>query len=256
MRQLATVRRYARDTDVPVKSGRASFAYIAEKGSYGTTAPTYSKLSLKAYKVGGIIQVSEELLNDSVANIEAEVRDEIVYAEARLEESKFVGGSGSGEPTGWLGSATTGVTTAAAAKVSGDDVIDLFHALKPPYRKNATWLMNDTIAKLVRKVKADNATYGSLEYVWQPGLVAGNPDTILGRPVRYSQDMDTAVTVGKKVIAFGDFSFYRIADRTGLSIQRLNELYAGTGQVGFRCTMRNDGLLTMAEAIQLMVMHA
>lgn len=256
IRQLADVRMYSLDTDIPVKSGRASFAFIAEKGAYPEAQQTYGKLALKAYKAGGVIKVSEELLQDSVANIESEVNGEIVYARARLEENKFALGSGSGEPTGFIGSATTGVTTAAAAKISGDDIIDLFHALKPGYRRNATWLMNDAIAKTVRKVKNDSGTYGSLDYVWQPGLQAGNPDTILGRPVRYQQDMDSALTVGKKVIAFGDFKYYRIADRLGLSVQRLNELYAGTGQIGFRATFRVDGLLTLAEAVQLMVMHA
>lgn len=256
LRQLATVRTYGNDTDIPVKSGRATFAYIAEKGAYPEAAQTYTKGALKAYKCGGVVKVSEELMEDSVVNIETEVREEIVYGMGRLEESKFVAGSGAGEPTGFTGTATTGVTTAAALKISGDDVIDLFHALPPQYRGRATWLMNDGIAKVLRKVKSDNGTYGSLGYIWQPALQAGNPDTILGRPVRYSQDMDNALTAGKKVMAFGDFSFYRIADRTGLQIQRLNELYAGNGQVGFRCTRRNDGLLLVAEAIQLMVMHA
>lgn len=251
MRQLATVRTYDRDVDIPVKSARATFAYIAEKGAYGEAQPTYGKLSLKAYKFGGVVKVSEELMNDSIVNVEAEVRDEIVYGMARLEESKFVAGTGSGEPTGFTASATTGVTTASATAITADEVLDLQHALGPQYRAGAVWLMNDLITKALRKLKT-----GDGQYIWQPGLQAGGPDTLLGKPVRYSQDMDSTVTASKKVIAFGDFSYYRIADRAGLSIQRLNELYAGTGQVGFRATRRNDGLLLLAEAVQLMVMHS
>jgi HK97 family phage major capsid protein len=252
MRQLADVRRYSLDTDIPVKSGRATFAYIAEKGTYPTSAQTFGKLSLKAYKSGGIILVSEELFNDIPANIESEIRNEIVFAQSRVEEPSFVSGTGSGCPSGFLKDATTGVTTAGATAITFDEVIDLFHALKTPYRRNATWLMNDAIAKYVRKLK--NAVTG--EYTWQASVVADKPDTILGRPVRYSQDMDNTVAANKKTIAFGDFKYYRIADRVGISVQRLNELYAGTGQIGFRATMRNDGLLTLAEAVQVMVQHA
>jgi HK97 family phage major capsid protein len=252
MRQLADVRRYSLDTDIPVKSGRATFAYIAEKGTYPTSAQTFGKLSLKAYKSGGIILVSEELFNDIPANIEKEIRDEIVFAESRCEEPNFVSGTGSGCPTGFTVTAQTGVTTAGATAITFDEVIDLYHSLLPPYRRNATFLMGDGVAKYVRKLK--NAVTG--EYTWQPSVVAGMPDTILGRPVRISQDMDQTVAATKKTIAFGDFKYYRIADRVGISVQRLNELYAATGQIGFRATMRNDGMLTLAEAVKLMVQHA
>jgi len=256
MRQLGTVRTYQHDRDIPVKSTRAVFGWVAEKGAYPTAAPAYGKASLKAHKIGGIIQVSEELLTDSAVGIEAEVRDEIIYAAGRCEEAAFVAGTGSGQPTGFLETAQTGVTTAVANAITFDEVIDLFHSLAPGYRRNATWLMNDAVAKVIRKLKATDGAIGSLEYLWQPSLTAGAPDTILGRPVRYSQDMDSDVTAGKKVMAFGDFSYYHIGDRVGLTIQRLNELYAGTGQVGFRATRRVDGLLTLAEAVKLMVMHA
>lgn len=252
MRQLGTVRTYSSDVDIPVKTTRATFAYIAEKGSYPTAAQAYGKLALRAYKMGGIVQLSEELMNDSVVNIEGEVRDEIGYGMPRLEESKFVAGSGVGEPTGFLATAQTGVTTAGATAITFDEVIDLFHSLLPPYRARATWLMNDAVAKYIRKLKNDVTG----DYTWQPSVQVDKPDTILGRPVRYSQDMASSVAALAKTVAFGDFSYYRIADRTGLSIQRLNELYAGTGQVGFRVTRRNDGLLTLAESVKLMVQHS
>lgn len=252
MRQLATVRTYSNDVEIPVKSVRATFAYIAEKGAYPEAAQTYTKTGLKAYKYGGVIKVSEELMNDAVVNIESEVRDEIGYGMPRLEESKFVNGTGAGEPTGFTATAGTGVTTASATAITTDELIGLFHALPVPYRRNATWLMHDSIALYIRKLK--NAVDGS--YVWQPSIVADKPDMLLSRPVAYSQDMDSTVAATKKTIAFGDFSYYRIADRTGLQIQRLNELYAGNGQIGFRVTRRNDGLLLLAEAVKLMVQKA
>jgi HK97 family phage major capsid protein len=252
MRQLADVRTYNTDAEIPVKSVRAVFAYIAEKGAYPEAAQTYIKTGLKAYKFGGVIKVSEELMTDSVVSIEQEVLDEINFGMPRLEESKFISGTGSNEPTGFTATAQTGVTTASATAITFDEVIGLFHALPIAYRRQATWLMHDSIALYVRKLK--NSVDGA--YLWQPSVVADKPDMILGRPVQYSQDMDSTVAATKKTIAFGDFKNYRIADRTGMHIKRLNELYAGTGQVGFLVSRRNDGLLLIPEAIKLMVQHA
>jgi len=107
--------------------------------------------------------------------------------------------------------------------------------------------MKDDSAKLIRKLKD-----GDNQYLWQPGLQAGEPDTILGRPVAISDGMP-APTTGNKSVVFGDMSFYRVADRSGKVMQRLNELYAANGQVGFRMFMRVDGKVTLAEAFQHLI---
>ena len=124
--------------------------------------------------------------------------------------------------------------------------MDLFYSLKAPYRKNAVWVLNDSTIKAIRKLK-DN----SGQYLWQPSLVAGTPDTILGRPVKTSAFMP-AIGASQKTIAFGDFQYYWIADRQGRSFRRLNELYAANGQVGFLGTQRVDGKLILPEAIKVL----
>ena len=106
--------------------------------------------------------------------------------------------------------------------------------------------MNDATIKAIRKLKDNNN-----QYLWQPSLVAGTPDTILGRPVVTSAYMPTAAA-GAKTIAFGDFSYYWIADRQGRSFKRLNELYAANGQVGFLGSQRVDGKLVLPEAIKVL----
>ncbi|OQA13254.1 MAG: Phage capsid family protein [Firmicutes bacterium ADurb.Bin356] len=131
-----------------------------------------------------------------------------------------------------------------------DDVIDLYHSLREPYRRTAVFLANDTTIKAIRKLKDTTG-----QYLWQPSIMAGQPDTILNRPVRTSGYVP-AIEPGAKVLAFGDFQYYWIADRQGRSFQRLNELYAATGQVGFRATQRVDGKLVLPEAIKLLQMKA
>jgi HK97 family phage major capsid protein len=140
-----------------------------------------------------------------------------------------------------------GKTAAGAAAITADELIDLYHALSRPYRKNAVWMMADATAKMIRKLK-DTTN----QYLWQPGLQAGQPDTLFGRPVIVSDSMPAATT-GLKSVVFGDLSYYTVADRQGVTVQRLNELYAATGQVGFRAYKRTDGKVTLSSAIKHLI---
>ena len=142
------------------------------------------------------------------------------------------------------------MTAASATAVTADELMDLFYSLKSPYRKNAVWILNDSTIKAIRKLKDSNG-----QYLWQPSLVAGTPDTILGRPVKTSTYMP-AIAAGAKTIAFGDFSYYWIADRQGRSFKRLNELYAANGQVGFLGSQRVDGKMILPEAVKVLVQKA
>ena len=146
--------------------------------------------------------------------------------------------------------AETGITAASATAITADELIDLFYSLKSPYRRNAVWVLNDSTIKAIRKLKDSNG-----QYLWQPSLTAGTPDTILGRPVRTSAYMP-AIAASAKTIAFGDFSYYWIADRQGRSFKRLNELYAANGQVGFLASQRVDGKLILSEAIKVLAQKA
>ena len=130
-----------------------------------------------------------------------------------------------------------------ADTIEGKNLIDITLHLAP-YRKNAIWVLNDTTIKLIRKLKT-----GDGQYLWQPGLKEGQPDMLLNYRIVTSPYMPE-VAAGNKVILFGDFKSYWIADRQGRSFQRLNELFAVTGQVGFRATQRVDGRLVLPEAMK------
>lgn len=253
-RSHATVIRTSNgDRKIPLVSSHGSANWIEEEGAYTESDDAFGQVTLGAYKIGTTIKISEELLTDSAFNLETYIANEFGRRIGAKEEEAFLSGNGTGKPTGVFaasGGGQTGVTTDSTTALKADELIDLFHSLKSPYRKNAVWLMNDSTVKAVRKLK-----FGDGQYVWTPGIAGGAPDTILNRPL-YTSSYVPEIAAGNKVIALGDFKYYWIADRQGRSFQRLNELYSMNGQVGFRASQRVDGKLILAEAVKLLVMKS
>ena len=253
-RQLAKViRTSSGDRKIPVVATKGTASWIDEEGAYTESDDSFGQVSIGAYKLGTMIKVSEELLNDSVFDLEAYISREFARRIGAKEEEAFFTGDGSGKPLGVLaatGGAETGVTAASATAITADELIDLFYSLKAPYRRNAVWVLNDSTIKAIRKLKDNQG-----QYLWQPSLTAGAPDLLLGKPVRTSAYMP-AIAADAKTVAFGDFSYYWIADRQGRSFKRLNELYAATGQVGFLASQRVDGKLVLPEAIKVLAQKA
>lgn len=253
-RQLAKViRTSSGDRKIPVVATKGTASWIDEEGAYTESDDSFGQVSIGAYKVGTMIKVSEELLNDSVFDLESYIAKEFARRIGAKEEEAFFTGDGSGKPLGILaatGGAETGVTAASSTAVTADELMDLFYSLKSPYRKKAVWVLNDSTIKAVRKLKDSTG-----QYLWQPSLVAGTPDTLLGRPMKTSAYMPV-IAAGAKTIAFGDFSYYWIADRQGRSFKRLNELYAANGQVGFLGFQMVDGKLVLSEAVKVLAQKA
>ena len=241
------------DRKIPVVASKGTASWIDEEGTIPESDDSFGQVSIGAYKLGTMIKVSEELLNDSVFSIEAYISREFARRIGNKEEESFFIGDGSGKPTGILaatGGAQLGVTTASATAITIDEVLDLFYSLKASYRNKAVFIMNDATVKAIRKLKD-----GQGQYLWQPSLQAGTPDTILNRPL-YTSAYVPAVASAAKTVAFGDFSYYWVADRQGRMFKRLNELYAVTGQVGFVATQRVDGKLILPESIKVLQQKA
>lgn len=253
-RQMAKViKTSSGDRKIPVVASKGTASWIDEEGAYPESDDSFGQVSIGAYKLGTMIKVSEELLNDSVFDLQSYISREFARRIGAKEEEAFFTGDGKGKPLGVLaatGGAETGVTAASATAVTADELMDLYYSLKSPYRKKSVWVLNDSTIKAIRKLKDSNG-----QYLWQPSLTAGMPDTILGRPVKTSAYMP-AIAAGAKTIAFGDFSYYWIADRQGRSFKRLNELFAATGQVGFLGSQRVDGRMILAEAVKVLVQKA
>lgn len=250
-RKLANViKTSSGDRKIPVVATKGNASWVDEEGQIPDSDDSFSQVSIGAYKLGTLIKVSEELLNDSVFNLESYISKEFARRIGSKEEEAFFNGDGTGKPVGIFaktGGAEIGVTAASATAITADELIDLYYSLKAPYRKNAVWVLNDSTVKAIRKLKDNNGNY-----LWQPALTAGTPDTILGRPVLTSSYVPE-IKAGAKTVAFGDFKYYWIADRAGRNFKKLTELYAATGQVGFVATQRVDGKLVLPEAIKVLV---
>lgn len=249
-RQLANIiTTSSGDKKIPVVAGKGTASWVDEEGIIPESDDSFGQMSIGAYKLATMIKVSEELLNDSVFNLESYIAKEFARRIGAKEEEAFFIGDGTGKPTGIFnatGGAQLGVTAASATAITLDEIMDLFYSLKSPYRKNSVFVMNDATVKAIRKLKDGNG-----QYIWQPSITAGTPDTILNRPVKTSAYVPTIASAAKS-IAFGDFSYYWVADRQGRAFKRLNELYAATGQVGFMATQRVDGKLILPEAIKVL----
>ena len=253
-RSLAHIIRTASgERKIPVVSSKGTASWIEEGGAFPESDDTFGQVTIGAYKLGTTIKVSEELLNDSVFDLENYIAREFARRIGAKEEEAFFTGDGSGKPLGVLadkGGAEIGVNAASATTITADELLDLYHSLLSPYRKKAVWVVNDSTIKAIRKLKDNNG-----QYLWQPGLIANAPDTILGRPVKTSAFMPS-IAAGAKSIIFGDFKYYWIADRQGRTFKRLNELYATTGQVGFLASQRVDGRLILPEALKVLKQKA
>ena len=246
-RPLATkIQTSSGDRKIPVITQKGEATWMEEEEAYTLSDDAFGQIALSAYKVGTAIKISEELLNDSVFDLPSYIAKEFARRIGTKEEEAFLIGDGKGKPTGIFaatGGAENGATTTGAA-ITFDDVIELFYSLKSPYRKKAVWVLNEQTVKALRKIKDNTGNF-----IWQPSVSAGLPDTILNRPYVTSVYAPT-IAAGAKVIAFGDYSYYWVADRQGRSLKRLNELFAMNGQVGFLASQRVDGKLILPEAVK------
>jgi HK97 family phage major capsid protein len=251
IREYANVIRTSSKRNIPVEASAGEATWLDEEDEYEGTDPAFGLVTLDAFKVGQMIKVSDELLEDADFDLEGYLADQLASAIATAEENAFCTGNGVKKPTGIFtdNGGQVGVTTAAADKITADEIIDLVYSVKGPYRRNARFLLNDQTIKYIRKLKDGNGNY-----IWQPALTEGQPDRLLGYPA-HSTAAPT-IAAGAAVIAFGNIGYYWIADRTGVDIKRLDELFAAKGQVGFRGTKRVDGKIVQAEAIKLLKMHA
>lgn len=258
VRSVANVIKTAAERKIPVAASHVAAQWTAENGAYTESNPTFAQKAIDAYKETALAKVSIELLQDSMFSVEAYLANEFGRAFGILEEEAFCVGTGTGQPTGifnaYDNNAPVGgeinVITGTSGAVKGDDLISLIYALKAPYRKNAKFLMKDSSVAEIRKLKDGNGVY-----MWQPSLQAGQPDKLLGYDLLTSA-YAPEIAANALPVAFGDFHSYWISDRSGITIQRLNELYSANGQVGFIATKRCDGKTILHEGIQLLKVKA
>ncbi|RWN72376.1 MAG: phage major capsid protein [Mesorhizobium sp.] len=235
---------------IPKRTGRPTGVWVGETETRTGTESTYGQVEVPIHEMACYVDVSQRLLEDAAVNVESEVAFDLAEEFGRLEALGFMQGDGVKKPVGVMESAGVPYTFTGNASTLGtapaDTLIDAFYALSAWYRNRGVWMMNGTTLAAVRKLK--DATSG--QFLWSPGLAAGQPETILGRPVIEDPTMDS-VGAAAEPIVFGDFgAAYRIYDRIALSIMRDPYSQATAGLVRFHARRRTGGALVLAEALR------
>lgn len=227
--------------------------WVAEGGAKPEDDPVFDQVSLGAHKNALVVKVSWELLQDSAFDLEGYIAAELGRAIGRLEGAAYLSGASNSTttPKGLFTSATAGVTAASTTVITSDEVISLIYSVSRPYRANARFITSDALIGSIMKLKT---TAG--DYAWQPSMQAGEPDRLFGYPVEVDTNVDGSPAANDVVLGFGDVRSYYIRDVDGITIQRLNELYAVNNFVGFLGEHRTDGALIDTNGFKTLKMAA
>lgn len=264
MRQIATVMEVSSDAlEMLSDRNEAEANWVAETASRTETAtPALGKVRIPVHELSAQPKASQKLLDDAQINVEEWLAAKIADRFSRREGDAFINGDGIMRPRGLLTYATTtddddarswgvlqyvasGAAGAFASTNPADKLLDLVYKLKAPYLPKANWLMPRSVSAAIRKLKG-----GDGNYIWQVSLQNGQPPTLLGFPVLFSEDMP-AMASNSLSLAFGDFSeAYTIVDRAG--IRMLRDPYTDKPNVKFYTTKRVGGDVVNFDAVKLM----
>lgn len=224
-------------------------AEVAEGAAKSEDEPTFEQIDLKPFEMGVIVPVTKILLEDAHIDLLAYLGNHIARRFGQKEATWFVNGDGTNQPEGVLSS--TEVANNEIAAIDADALIDHFYAVKTGYAANGVWMMNRKTMALVRKLKDADG-----QYIWQPGLTAGQPANLLGRPVYEAVDMPDP-SAGNTPIVFGDFATgYAVADRKDFEFIRDELTGAANGMVKFVARRRVGGRVVMGEALSKLSLAA
>lgn len=254
VRTLARVRQTAaKSVQIPSRTGQFAAAWVAEQGTKSeTTGLTYGTEEIPTHEMYALIDISNQMIEDSAFNMEMEINSESIEQFALAEGTAFVSGNGVGKPEGFLTASGTGSTNSGAATtVTADGLITLRHSIKTAYTRNANFVMNRTTLGSVRKLKDGNG-----QYLWMPGIAQGMPNTIDGDTYVEMTDMPDE-GAGLKPVAYGDFRRgYTWVDRISMEMLRDPYTQATSGNVRFIMRKRVGGQVTLAEAIAILTCAA
>jgi HK97 family phage major capsid protein len=237
---------------LPTRTGITNALWEGETEASQESDPAFGQLEIPIFGMKTYTDISVQLLEDSVQNVEAILSEALGEDFGKKEGTAFVNGTGNKQPRGIM--VHPGVTyfpNGSTTVLNSDALIDLMYSLPPAYRNSGAWMMNGTTIATVRKLKD---TVG--QYLWQPSLIVGQPDTLLGRPVIEAIDMPDA-TAGNMPIVFGNFNIgYRIYDRVSLTFIRDPFTQALNSMVRFHARRRVGGDVVQPQALRKLKMAA
>ncbi len=253
MRGLCTVVNTGRDkVQIPKLDGTFSWTW-----GDGTSLPSpnnedpYELITINVKNAGGLIKMTQNLLEDSVFDVEGHISEEFAESLGLEEDEVVIGGNGSDEPEGILSNAEIlnnyVTTTSTSGSVDADDIIDMLYEVEQKYARNGSLLVRRKMVRTLRKLKD-----GEGQYLWEPSLQEGEPATFDGVPIVQPSvsNLDNAVSTDNYIAIFGDFSYYWIVDRIDMTMQRFNEKYAPL--IGLYFRMRRGGKVVLPEAFQVL----
>jgi len=213
---------------------------------------------LKPSLVSKLVKIPMALLRKSAIPLEQLVNDRLAYKFAVTMEKAFMTGAGANGPLGVFTASASGINTDrdlatgnTATAISAANLIRNKNNIKAQYLANARWIAHREFFQEVELLLD-----GVGNYIWRPGLVAGQPDSLLGLPVHRSEYAPHAFTASQPVAVLGDFKYYQIAESLQFGIQRLDQLYAANNKIGYIGRMEADGMPIFSEAFTRVKMSA
>lgn len=255
VREVATVitTDSGQNLEWPTFDGTAQVgAIVAENVQAAELDPAFGIASLDSYLYSSkVVRVPLQLLQDSAIDIEGFIGAALAERIARIQNTHFTTGTGSGQPDGVAYTPTVGVTAASQTAITSDEIISLVHSVDPAYRANGRFMMHDNTIAAIRKLKESTTN----AYIWQPGMQQGVPSTLFGYPVTVNQDMDAALATTDIAVLFGDFKrYYIIRDVKGFELIVLKEHWADYHQRGYLGFTRTDGTKADTAAVKALKM--
>jgi HK97 family phage major capsid protein len=264
IRQYANVQSISTDAlEGPIDNGEVTAGWVAETGTRSqATTPQLGQWRIEVHEEYSMPAATQKLLDDAAVDPEAWLAAKVAERFARLENTGFILGNGVGQPRGLFAYTTaatadssrawgtpehlaTGVSGGWPASAPADKLIDLMYKLKAAYRQGAAWVTNRALVAEIRKFKD-----GQGQYLWQPGLQSGQPQSILGYPVAEMEDV-AAKAADSLSIAFGNIrEAYTIVDRIG--IRTLRDPFTSKPYVLFYTTKRVGGAMVNSEAVKFL----
>lgn len=235
---------------IPRTNAYSTGSVTAEGSEFGSSDPTFQAfLTLGAFKESTFFQVSTEILEDNGVDLLGYIATNVGQAIGYIANQHLTLGTGTTQPTGIMSSAGSGVTSGTTASFGYDDVVNLVYSTDAAVRRMPGFgIMGATSAiSQMRKVKD-----GAGAYVWQPALVAAEPDRVLGYSITENPHM-AAVATGNKSLVAGDLKSYIIRQVGGIRLDRSDDFAFGSGLVTFRATLRVDGGLPQSSHVKYML---
>ena len=245
LRKVSHVIKTTRDLKIPIVLKKGGTTWVKEGELYFEDDEEFGEALISAYKLAQLTLASDELLEDSAFDLEQYILDAAVENISSAEEETFIKGDGIKKPLGIIHQTPVGAVTADSKTVDVDDMINLQHSLREPYRHNAVWLVSSDTFLALSKIKHYRGNPFMGELPDKEGIY------LLGYPIYVCKSLDN-IAPGSKSVLFGDFDKFWIGDRGSRSIKRLSEKYADSGQVGFIVSERTDATLVIPEAVKVL----